>query len=112
MTADTMQDEFLLVMTTCPTKDSATELAKALVEAKIAACIQISASVTSIYSWEDDLCEESEFALHIKCMAKNYSALENKVKQLHPYQVPELIAVSLTNGLPAYFDWIKETTTP
>jgi len=107
-----MQDEFLLVMTTCPTKDSAIKLAKALVKAKIAACIQISSPITSIYCWEDEICEEDEFNLQIKCTAQRYSALEMMVKQLHPYQVPELIAVSLTNGLPAYFDWIKETTTP
>ncbi|CAM3493549.1 divalent-cation tolerance protein CutA [Shewanella violacea] len=104
-----MQDEFMLVMTTCPTQESATQLANALVEENIAACIQISSPVTSVYRWEGNICQEQEFSLQIKCLSKNYQTLEAKIQELHPYQVPEIITLAITGGLPAYLDWIRET---
>ena len=107
-----MQNEFLLVITSCPSEEQAKTLARELVKNKLAACVQISQGITSVYEWQGDLCEEQEFSLQIKCLAKHYSAIEHTLSKLHPYDVPELIAVPVTQGLPAYFDWIKETTQP
>ncbi|WP_065187698.1 divalent-cation tolerance protein CutA [Shewanella woodyi] len=103
-----MQDEFLLVMTSCPTSELATKVAQALVGSKLAACIQVSAPVTSIYEWQGEICEETEFNLQIKCLALNYSEIETQIKQLHPYEVPEIIAVPISNGLPDYLKWIHD----
>ncbi|MGS0675719.1 divalent-cation tolerance protein CutA [Shewanella sp. 0m-4] len=107
-----MQNEFLLVITSCPSEEQAKTLARELVKNKLAACVQISQGITSVYEWQGDLCEEQEFSLQIKCLAQHYSAIEHTLSKLHPYDVPELIAVPVTQGLPAYFDWIKETTQP
>ncbi|GIU23646.1 divalent-cation tolerance protein CutA [Shewanella sp. MBTL60-007] len=107
-----MQNEFLLVITTSPSQEQAKTLAHELVKAKLAACVQISQAVTSVYEWQGQVCEEQEFTLHIKCLALHYDAVEQLLSKLHPYDVPELIALPVTQGLPAYFDWIKETTQP
>ncbi|MCL1145524.1 divalent-cation tolerance protein CutA [Shewanella marinintestina] len=107
-----MQNQFLLVITTCPSAEHAKNLARELVKNKLAACVQISQAITSVYEWQGELCEEQEFNLQIKCLAQHYSAIEHTLSTLHPYDVPELIAVPITQGLPAYFDWIKETTQP
>lgn len=107
-----MENEFLLLMTTCPDEACAKSLAHALVKEKLAACVQISSAITSVYEWQAEVCEETEFCLHIKCLALHYPAIEAAILQLHPYDVPELIALPVTQGLPAYFDWIKETTQP
>lgn len=107
-----MQNEFLLVITTSPSQEQAKTLAHKLVKAKLAACVQISQAVTSVYEWQGQVCEEQEFTLHIKCLALHYTAIEQLLSKHHPYDVPELIALPVTQGLPAYFDWIKETTQP
>ncbi|ACA88413.1 divalent-cation tolerance protein CutA [Shewanella woodyi] len=105
-----MQDEFLLVMTSCPTSELATKIAQVLVGSKLAACIQVSAPVTSIYEWQGEICEETEFNLQIKCLALNYSEIETQIKQLHPYEVPEIIAVPISHGLPDYLKWIHDVS--
>lgn len=107
-----MQDQYLVVSTTCPDESLANTLACALIESRIAACVHISAPIRSIYSWEGKICEEQEISLHIKCLQSRYAELEQLVLQLHPYQVPEIIAVPVTHGLPAYLDWIKDNTQP
>lgn len=107
-----MQDEFLLVITSCPTQELASDLARLLVKSRLAACAQISSPMTSVYEWEGEICEETELSLQIKCLALNYSEIETKIKQLHPYEVPEIIAIPLSHGLPNYLKWIREVTIP
>ncbi|MGL5360873.1 MAG: divalent-cation tolerance protein CutA [Shewanella sp.] len=107
-----MQDNYLLVFTSCPDAPQAERLGRALVEARIAACVQLSAPIQSIYCWEGQLCQEQEVSVQIKCLQSRYGQLEQLVQQLHPYQVPEIIAVPVTHGLPAYLDWIKDNTQP
>ncbi|MCG9712504.1 divalent-cation tolerance protein CutA [Shewanella insulae] len=105
-----MQEKCLLVTTSCPDNETASTLARALVEAKLAACIQISAPVTSLYTWEGEVCQETEVSLQIKCLARHYDKLEQTLLSLHPYQVPELIATEIHTGSAAYLAWIKETS--
>ncbi|MGL4449504.1 MAG: divalent-cation tolerance protein CutA [Plesiomonas sp.] len=107
-----MQDNYLLVYTSCPDEAQAKRLAHALVAARLAPCVQISAPIQSIYYWEGKLCQEQEVSLQIKCLQSRYAQLQQLVQQLHPYQVPEIIAVPVTHGLPAYLDWIKDNTQP
>ena len=107
-----MENDFLLLMTTSPGEALAKSLAHALVKGKLAACVQISSAMTSVYEWQGEICQEQEFSLYIKCLSQHYSAIEAAILDLHPYDVPELVAIPVTQGLPAYFDWIKETTQP
>ena len=105
-----MQEKCLLVTTSCPDQATANTLAHALVETKLAACVQISAPVTSLYTWEGKVCQETEVVLQLKCLARHYEKVEHKLLSLHPYEVPELIATEIHTGSAAYLAWIKETT--
>ncbi|MCL1142126.1 divalent-cation tolerance protein CutA [Shewanella gaetbuli] len=105
-----MTPDFLLILSSCPDAASANIIAKQLVEHKLAACVQVSAEITSTYIWEDEVCQSTEVQLQIKCLACQYHAIEQLLIQLHPYEVPELIATPITHGLAPYLTWIKETT--
>lgn len=105
-----MPATYLLVITTCPDNASAKRIASALVEAKVAACVQLIPQIESFYVWKNEVCHSSEVALHIKCVADNYDSIQQLVIQMHPYEVPELIAMPISHGLPNYLNWIKETS--
>jgi len=103
----------LLVLTNCPDEESANAIALALVEARLAACVNILPRVQSIYLWQGAVESATEIPLLIKSHASNYPALEAAIRDRHPYQVPEIIALPVESGLPAYLDWIAtETTQP
>ena len=103
----------LLVLTNCPDEESANAIALALVEARLAACVNILPRVQSIYRWQGAVESATEIPLFIKSTAANYPALEATIRNRHPYQVPEIIALPVTHGLSAYLDWIaSETTRP
>jgi len=103
----------LLVLTNCPDEESANTIALALVEERLAACVNILPRVQSIYRWEGAVESATEIPLLIKATAANYSALETAIRDRHPYTVPEIIALPVERGLPAYLDWVAtETTQP
>lgn len=105
-----MKADYLLIFSTCPDKATADIIAHALINAKLAACVQISQPITSVYDWDNQVCQSQEVQLQIKCLALHYQAIEQLVIQLHPYAVPELIAAPICHGLAPYLTWIKETT--
>ena len=88
----------------------ANAIALAVVEAKLAACVNILPRVQSIYRWQGKVESASEIALFIKSTAAAYPALEAQIRALHPYEVPEIIALDITQGLPAYLNWLAEQT--
>ena len=102
--------ETLLVITTLPDQGAAEKLAVALVEAGLAACVNIGAPVTSIYRWDGRLQRGSELMLTIKTTRTRYPALEQAIKDGHPYELPEVIAVPITAGLTEYLAWIEACT--
>ena len=103
----------LLVLTNCPDEESANAIALALVEARLAACVNILPRVQSVYRWQGAVESATGIPLFIKSTAANYPALEATIRNRHPYQVPEIIALPVTHGLSAYLDWIaSETTRP
>jgi periplasmic divalent cation tolerance protein len=103
----------LLVLTNCPDEESANAIALALVEERLAACVNILPRVQSIYRWQGAVESATEIPLLIKATAANYSALETAIRDRHPYTVPEIIALPVERGLPAYLDWVAaETTQP
>ncbi len=103
----------LLVLTNCPDEESANAIALALVEDRLAACVNILPRVQSVYRWQGAVESATEIPLFIKSTATNYPALEAAIRNRHPYQVPEIIALPVELGLPAYLDWIaSETTQP
>ena len=103
----------LLVLTNCPDEESANAIALALVEERLAACVSIMPRVQSVYRWQGAVESATEIPLFIKSTATNYPALEAAIRDRHPYKVPEIIALAVERGLPAYLDWVTtEATQP
>ncbi|MCC5854276.1 MAG: divalent-cation tolerance protein CutA [Idiomarina sp.] len=100
----------LVVMTTVPEPETGKAIATALLEARIAACIQLMPAGVSLYEWQGNIEESTEHLLFIKCQKQHYAAIEAQIVALHPYEVPEIIALPVEQGLPAYLNWIDEVT--
>jgi len=100
----------LLVITNMPSRDSAEKLAGDLVEAGLAACVNILAPCRSVYRWEGKLQREEEHPLLIKTTDDRYPMLEQAIFAGHPYDVPEIIALPVATGFPAYLDWVEAET--
>ncbi len=107
-----MPDAALLVLTTLPDLAAARALAEALLAGRLAACVNIGAPVESMYHWRGEIETAREVPLAIKTRAGNYAALEAAIVAAHPYDVPEIIAIPIAHGLPAYLDWIAAETAP
>ena len=98
-----------LVLTNCPDQDTARLLARTLVELNLAACVNILGRAESVYRWQGKLETETEIPILIKCSADNFTAVKDRITDLHPYELPEIIAVPIVDGLEAYLTWIKES---
>jgi len=103
-------EQALLVLTNVADMESARILAHALVERRLAACVNMLPGVQSVYRWRDAIEEEAEVTLLIKTTAGRYGDLEQAVRDLHPYELPEIIALPIGVGLPGYLDWIAQET--
>ena len=102
--------EPLLILTNVPDVAEAEKLAHALIESRAAACVNVLAGCRSIYRWRGAVEMADEIPLLIKTTAAHYPLVESIVRAHHPYDVPELIAVPITHGLPAYLDWVAKET--
>jgi periplasmic divalent cation tolerance protein len=102
--------EPLLILTNLPDVASAEKLAHALIESRAAACVNVLTACRSIYRWQSAVETANEIPLLIKSTAANYPRVEEIVRAQHPYAVPELIAIPITHGLPAYLDWLAAET--
>lgn len=100
-----MADE-ILVLVTCPASESE-NLAKTVVQERLAACVNVLPGIRSIYLWDGKLCNESEELLVIKSTGDAWIKLRNRVKELHSYDVPEIISLPIKDGHQPYLDWIK-----
>lgn len=102
----------LLVFTTCPDEACAQRLARAMVEARLAACASVQAPARSFYHWQGAIEDASEVPLLLKTTAACYPALEAALRERHPYEVPEILAIPASAGLPAYLQWVQTETRP
>jgi periplasmic divalent cation tolerance protein len=98
-------DEVLLVLTNLPDRDSAQRIAHTLIESRAAACVNILAECSSVYRWQEKIETASEVPLLIKTTRAAYPRVEELIRSQHPYELPEIIAVSVVAGLPAYLQW-------
>ena len=105
-------DEILLVLTNLPNRESAQRVANAVIESHAAACINMLAECTSVYRWQGKIETASEVPLLIKTTRAAYLQLEAVIRSHHPYDLPEIIAVSVNAGLPGYLQWIVQETSP
>ncbi|HQS81366.1 MAG TPA: divalent-cation tolerance protein CutA [Thiobacillus sp.] len=102
--------EPLLILTNLPDAASAEKLARALIECRAAACVNVLPSCRSIYRWQGAVEVATEIPLLIKATRAAYPLVEEIIRTQHPYDVPELIAISITDGLPAYLNWLAAET--
>lgn len=106
----TEANEVLLVLTNLPDRDAAMQLANALIEEKAAACVNVLGACTSVYRWQGTVENAQEIPLLIKTTVARYAALEALIRRLHPYELPEIIAVPVARGLPGYLQWVAAET--
>ncbi len=102
----------LVVITNAPDRDTADKIARALVEARLAACVNIMSPCASVYRWQGVVENAEEVPLFIKTTVERYAAAEALIRSLHPYELPEILAVPAAQGLPGYLAWVEAETTP
>jgi periplasmic divalent cation tolerance protein len=105
-----MSEAPIIVLTTLPDPASAERLARGLVERKLAACVNIQARMTSIYTWKDEIQRDSEHQLVIKTRSKHYPRVEDFIRRQHPYELPEILALPVSDGLNEYIEWVDSCT--
>ncbi|MBM4146817.1 MAG: divalent-cation tolerance protein CutA [Nitrospira sp.] len=100
----------LIVFMTASSEDEAAKISRAVVEARLAGCVNIIKNIRSIYSWEGKIEDEAEVLMIAKTQKHLFDPLMKKVKALHSYKVPEIIAMPVVDGSEDYLDWLKQVT--
>jgi periplasmic divalent cation tolerance protein len=103
-------EEIIRITTTADKLETATAIGRSLVEKRLAACAQIMGPIKSIYRWKGKMEETKEWVCVIKSRKSLYKEIEAEIKRLHPYELPEIVAASLDNGLPGYMQWVLDET--
>lgn len=96
------------VLCTCPDKQTAHSIATSLLQQKLAACVNIIPGIVSIYAWEGQIEQSEEHLLLIKTTTTAYTQVEQAIKEIHPYELPEVISVPITMGSEAYLSWVEK----
>lgn len=102
-----MKEEYIQVLTTTEKKEEAEKIAKILVEKKIAACVQIFGPITSTYWWKEKIEKAEEWLCFIKTKKNLYDEVEKAIKEIHSYEVPEIIAIPIISGSKEYLEWLN-----
>ncbi|MEW7974664.1 MAG: divalent-cation tolerance protein CutA [Candidatus Thiodiazotropha endolucinida] len=105
-----MPTPLLLILCTAPDRETALKLSRSLLEQRLAACVNLSPPVTSVYHWQGRLEESEEILLLIKTTKQQYNNVEATLRAQHPYELPEIIAVPVEQGLGDYIDWVERCT--
>ena len=105
-----MELEPIVVFVTCGSEEEAVKISNALVEERLAACVNLISPVRSIYRWEEKIWDEKEWLLIIKTQRKRFQEIETRVKSLHSYSVPEIISLPIVEGSSSYLNWLAEMT--
>jgi len=103
-----MKEKYSLIFSTFPSKEKAKEVSRILVEENLIACSTIIPAHLSIYKWEGKVQEDKEFLCIFKTKEKNYEKVEKRLKEIHPYKVPEILMVEVKKGFKEYLKWIDE----
>ena len=102
--------DYSVVFITASSNDEAEKIAEKLVSQKLAACVNVLPNVKSFYLWEDKLCKDDEFLLIAKIKISNFKELKKAVKEIHSYDVPEVILLPIEDGANTYLEWIRQVT--
>lgn len=104
-------EDVVVVLCTVPDADTGARIGRALVDERLAACVNVLPGLRSIYRWEGKVADDAEALCLIKTRPALYPALRDRIAALHPYQVPEILALPLADGNAAYLAWVLESTT-
>jgi periplasmic divalent cation tolerance protein len=107
-----IRNSVVLVLTTVPSEALGEEIARALVTERLAACVNVGAAMNSIYRWKEDIEQETERQLVIKTTADRVGSVEQRIKELHSYELPECLVVEATGGSEAYLNWVAAASRP
>ncbi len=102
----------LIVHITAGSQEEAEMIGRTLVEERLAACANVIPGVTSIYTWKGETCRESEVLIELKTLEEHFDALARRAREVHSYDVPEIVAFRVERGLPEYLDWVADSTGP
>ena len=105
-----MKTTFIQIQTTVDSNEAAEKIAKKLVEKNLAACVSIAPKISSIYRWQGKIETAQEWLLIVKTRAQLYDRVEKEIKEIHPYELPEIIALPIIEGSKDYLDWISSET--
>jgi periplasmic divalent cation tolerance protein len=108
----TASSQVSVVLTTIAARENARALARTLVDERLAACVNILPQMTSVYRWKDAIEEEPEHQVVIKTASDRLPALEARLRQLHPYELPEFLVLSVAGGAETYLTWVTESAGP
>ena len=104
-----MEGKYSMIVSTCANKEQARKIAGLLVNKRLAACVQMF-PVNSVYTWQERICEEQEIMIFIKTRADLFDKVKREIKENHTYEVPEIIQISIEEGLPEYLKWMSDST--
>lgn len=99
-----------IILVTTPSEKVATRIARCLVEKRLVACVNIIPRITSLYRWQNKLCQDKESLMIIKTRRSLFRRVERAIKEMHPYEVPEIIGLPITQGNRAYLNWLDSVT--
>jgi periplasmic divalent cation tolerance protein len=105
-----MADNVIVVFITAPKEDEAAKIAQALVGARLVGCVNIVRNIRSVYRWQDKIEDDTEVLMIAKTQKHLFESLVRKVRELHSYEVPEIIAMPIVEGSEDYLKWLKEVT--
>jgi periplasmic divalent cation tolerance protein len=101
-------EEYVVVLVTAPSGDVGRDIARVLLEKRLAACVNVVPAIASLYTWKGELCSDDEVLLVIKTTGAAFDDLATAVRDVHPYDLPEIIALPIVAGSRDYLDWIDE----
>ncbi len=102
--------DYVIIYVTAPDEETAVTIGRALVEEKLAACANIVPRIRSLYRWKGAVEDEREVLMILKTRTELFDRVEQRVRSMHPYEVPEIVAIPLTHGSPPYLDWLSDCT--
>ena len=105
-----IESQILVVLSTVPSQETGRELARKLVDKRLAACVNVIPGLVSIFEWDGKLTEDSEALMVIKTTDKSLDSLISTLSEIHPYDIPEIIALRVEGGHSAYMDWVRSMT--
>jgi periplasmic divalent cation tolerance protein len=100
----------VVVLVTAPSADEAARIGRTLVDERLAACVNVVGPIRSIYRWQDKVEDDAEHLMLVKIRRSDFDQLAARVRALHPYDVPEVVALEVSAGSPRYLEWLLEST--